>query len=453
MMNKKDLKLIEEALKKSPNNIALRLTYALKLFKVKEWEQSEKNYHAVLKLDPSNTKAKQGLVELYFVKANYSAVIVIAEELVKLNAASEKMMELYAKALLRQNSIADAQEVYERIIKNNPFYFDEELDSVLEDHDEYLEDGAEYDDDEEYDDDDMAGFFENPFFSDESHLFLPEANLHFNDIIGLDRVKALINFKTPILTPELPNQGSSKFGLLLFGPPGCGKTYFIKALPKELDVNILPLGIDRLIDSFSYKAEGLLHFYFGKMRLNRPCILWIDEVDRYAAARTKDMSSDLRQTVSKLLEELDGVRFKDESQFVIAATNEPWTMDSVFFTPGKFDYQMFIPPPSVDERKKYFMKMVKTLQVDEIKVNALAEATAFYSYPEMDQLVDHAFFYNLKPAKRRQKVKVEQALAIVDSIEPYAKTWIQKFVEHTPIAMHHTIAYKEVMKYKATHNL
>lgn len=452
-MNKKDLKLIEEALKKSPNNIALRLTYALKLFKVKEWEQSEKNYHAVLKLDPSNTKAKQGLVELYFVKTNYSAVIVIAEELVKLNAASEKMMELYAKALLRQNSIADAQEVYERIIKNNPFYFDEELDSVLEDHDEYLEEGDEFDDEEDYGDDDMAGFFENPFFSDETHLFLPEANLHFDDLIGLDKVKALINFKTPILTPELPNQGSTKFALLLFGPPGCGKTYFVKALPKELDVSILPLGIDRLIDSFSYKAEGLLHFYFGKMRLNRPCVLWIDEVERYAVARTKEMSYESRQTVSKFLEELDGVRFKDESQFVIAATNEPWSMDSVFFTPGKFDYQMFVPPPSLDERKKYFMKMGKTLQIDEIKIITLAEATAFFSYPEMDQLIDHAFFNNLKPAKRRQKVKVEQVLAIVKSFEPYAKTWIEKFVEFTPSFMHNTQVYKEVMKYKSAHKL
>ena len=170
-MNKKDLKMIEEALKKSPNNIALRLTYALKLFKLREFDLSEKNYQVVLKSDPANTKAKQGLVELYFAKGNYSAVIVIAEELVKIGAASEKMMELYAKALLRQNSIAEAQEIYERIIKNNPFYFDEELDSVLEDQDEYLNDGdfEEGEDEFDYDEDEMDdsfGFEANPFIED-----------------------------------------------------------------------------------------------------------------------------------------------------------------------------------------------------------------------------------------------------------------------------------------------
>ena len=189
------------------------------------------------------------------------------------------------------------------------------------------------------------------------------------------------------------------------------------------------------------------------MRLNRPCVLWIDEVERYAVARTKEISYETRQTVSKFLEELDGVRFKDESQFVIAATNEPWSMDSVFFTPGKFDYQMFVPPPSLEERKKYFMKMGKTLQIDESKVNTLAESTSFFSYTEMDQLIDHAFFYNLKPAKRRQKVKVDQVLAIVKSYEPYAKTWIEKFAEFMPAFMHHTLVYKEVMKYKSTHKL
>src|SRR5690606_32417467 len=105
------------------------------------------------------------------------------EELSKLNAASEKMLELYAKSLLRQNSVIDAQEVYDRILKNNPFYFDEELDSVLEDSDEYLDDGEEfggYSDDDGFDEEEMDDFFDNPFLGDDSYMFLPDSELSFN---------------------------------------------------------------------------------------------------------------------------------------------------------------------------------------------------------------------------------------------------------------------------------
>jgi tetratricopeptide (TPR) repeat protein len=221
-MNRKELKGLEEELKNSPNNIALRLTYALKLFKLKEFEQSEKNYQIVLKLDSANVKAKQGLIELYFAKGNYSAVIVIAEELVKANAASEKMMELYAKALLRQNSIEEAQEIYEKIIKNNPFYFDEELDSVLEDHDEYISDEIGNADDDDFDEEGYDDFFDNPFFDDDSHLYLPDLNIKWDDVTGHETLKSFIVFKQDQINSNLSTFHLKKVGLLLYGPSGCG---------------------------------------------------------------------------------------------------------------------------------------------------------------------------------------------------------------------------------------
>lgn len=430
-MNKKDLRSIEEALKKTPNNIALRLTYALKLFKLKDFDTSEKNYKAVLKLDPNNTKAKQGLVELYFVKENYSAVIIIAEELVKVNSASEKMMELYAKALLRQNNLSEAQTIYDRLIHNNPFYFDEELDSVLEDQDEYLND-EEFGEDDDFEGDGFEDFFDNPFFSDENHLYLPESDIDFTKIIGLDYIKKLVSYKSMLLDSEAPALKVNKFGLLLFGPPGCGKTYFVKSMPKELDVKVLPVGIDRLHDIYSYNLDGLLHYYFGKMRVYGPSALFIDELERFGQTRTPDAGQETRQVTSKLLEELEGIRFQDQPQFVIGATNVPWEIDPVFFSAGKFDYVQFVGPPSAEDRLTYIKKSYKLYNLTDAELDEVVVKTSFFSYAELNHLMDVAYVDNLILNKRKGKLVFVNFQKAISNIYPFAKYWHAMFLDKWP---------------------
>ena len=193
-MNKNDLRILKEAINRAPDNIALRLSYALKLFKIKEYDESEKNYHHVLKLDPENIKAKQGLIELYFAKGNYSAVIVIAEELSARNLTSEKILELQVKSLLRQNSLKEAQELYNKILERNPFYFDEELDSVLNDQEEYFDDSREgeggFGDKDEFDPFDEYSPMEMPdFITNPEQMFLPKIEPGFGAMIGQDYLK------------------------------------------------------------------------------------------------------------------------------------------------------------------------------------------------------------------------------------------------------------------------
>ena len=443
-MNRKELKGLEEELKNSPNNIALRLTYALKLFKLKEFEQSEKNYQIVLKLDPSNVKAKQGLVELYFAKGNYSAVIVIAEELVKANAASEKMMELFAKALLRQNSIEEAQEVYEKIIKNNPFYFDEELDSVLEDQDEYLTDGEKDNDDDDYDREDFDDFFDNPFFEDDSHLFLPDLNIKWDEITGHDTLKSFIIFKHDQIYSELSTFHLKKVGLLMYGPSGCGKTHIVRALPSKIETSILPVGIDRLMDIYSYKPEGLLHYYFGKMRLGNPCILFIEDVEKYAQKLTSSISLEQRLTVHKLADEMDHVRFQD--QFIIATSNKPWEIDPVFLQTGKFNYPFFVGPPDLKERKAFFKKLFHSKKNYGVAADLLAKESKYYSIGELLSAFDRAITFDCikKGVPTKKTIDADLILHELENILPHSQIWFEQFFDQWPSAYKAHQMYKDV---------
>jgi transitional endoplasmic reticulum ATPase len=446
-MNRKELKGLEEELKNSPNNIALRLTYALKLFKLKEFEQSEKNYQIVLKLDSANVKAKQGLIELYFAKGNYSAVIVIAEELVKANAASEKMMELYAKALLRQNSIEEAQEIYEKIIKNNPFYFDEELDSVLEDHDEYLSDEIGNADDDEFDEEGYDDFFDNPFFDDDSHLYLPDLNIKWDDITGHEILKSFIVFKQDQINSNLSTFHLKKVGLLLYGPSGCGKTYIVRALPSKIETSILPLSIDRLMDVYSYKPEGLIHYYFGKMRLSSPCILFIEDVEKYAQKISENSTLELRLIVSKLAEELDHVRFQE--QFVIATTSKPWELDPVFLNTGKFNYPFFIGPPNLKERKEFFKKLFNTRKVANGAVDLLAKESKYYSIGELLSAFDRAITFDCisKGVPTKKTIDADLVLSQLEIIQPNAQLWFEQFNFHWPTSHQKHQMYKDVQSF------
>jgi len=431
-MNRKELKGLEDELKNSPNNIALRLTYALKLFKLKEFEQSEKNYQIVLKLDSNNVKAKQGLVELYFAKGNYSAVIVIAEELVKANAASEKMMELYAKALLRQNSIEEAQEVYERIIKNNPFYFDEELDSVLEDQDEYISNALPNRDQDDYEDDEYGDFFDNPFFDDDSHLFLPDLNIKWDEINGHEILKSFIIFKNDQISSNLTTFHLKKVGLLMYGPSGCGKTHIVRALPSKIETPILPLTIDKLMDIYSYKPEGLIHYYFGKMRLGNPCILFIEDVEKYAQRLTENSGLEIRLIVSKLAEELDHVRFQE--QFIIATTSKPWELDAMFLTTGKFNYPFFVGPPSLKERKEFFKKLFHTKKLANSAVDLLAKESKYYSIGELLSAFDRAITFECiaKGVPSKKTIDADLVLSQLDIIQPNARLWFEDFKNMWP---------------------
>ena len=280
----------------------------------------------------------------------------------------------------------------------------------------------------------LIDIFDNPFFTDDSYLFLDSNAVQWNKVIGMEEIKRLVEYKSYILTPELSKQGqNNKFNLLLYGPPGCGKTYFAAALANRFDASVLPVEMDRVNDMFMYKAEGRIQYYFAKMRLNKPCILIIDELERFGTSQDIFNSFENMQVLGKLVEELDGVRYKNSEQFIVSATNRPWQIEQGLFSPGKFGWNRFVGPPTYKERVKFFESIKNQHQFTAQEIANLAGATKFFSFAELNHLIDMAKYEaKTKAGRKKTKLTFAETEGLIAGITPFAPNWIEIFMEKAP---------------------
>ena len=176
----------------------------------------------------------------------------------------------------------------------------------------------------------------------------------FGDVGGMDSVKEEIRMKIilPLEHPEMFEAYGKKVGggILMYGPPGCGKTYLARATAGEVKAAFLSIGISDVLDMWIGSSEKNLHELFEQARRNRPCVLFFDEVDALGASRADMRHSGGRHLINQFLAELDGVDAANEGVLILAATNAPWHLDNAFRRPGRFDRIVFVPPPDQPAR-------------------------------------------------------------------------------------------------------
>ena len=164
------------------------------------------------------------------------------------------------------------------------------------------------------------------------------AGVRLADVGGLTEVKKRLeaSFLAPLRNPELRAlYGKSlRGGLLLYGPPGCGKTFLAKAVAGELGASFLHVSLADVLDMYIGQSERNVKELFEVARTSAPCVLFLDELDAIGGKRSLNRSSGARTTVNQLLTELDGVGSDNEGVFVLAATNHPWDVDPALRRPG-----------------------------------------------------------------------------------------------------------------------
>jgi SpoVK/Ycf46/Vps4 family AAA+-type ATPase len=179
-------------------------------------------------------------------------------------------------------------------------------------------------------------------------------HITLRDVAGMEAVKHRLNlaFLAPLRNPELRRTfgKSLRGGLLLYGPPGCGKTFIARAVAGELNAKFMSVGIADVLDMWLGQSEQNLKGYFEAARRQAPCVLFFDEVDALGRKRSLMRHGAGAGVISQLLAELDGLQSDNRGVFVLAATNHPWDVDAALRRPGRLDRMLLVLPPDAAAR-------------------------------------------------------------------------------------------------------
>ena len=377
-MNDATIVNLKEALRHSPDNAPLRLLLANTLLTLNQLDGAEEEYTNFLKIS-NDPKGKVGLANVFYKKGNYSACNVILEEVIANGFTELTAFSLHAKGLLKENSIEKATESYQKALEIDPNYFDQELDDHLR-----LKQHNDVDEFEE----------------DLDQRFLQKPVINFKDVGGMDVVKKEIELKIikPLQHPDLYKAYGKKTGggILLYGPPGCGKTFIAKATAGQVNAKFISVGLNDILDMWIGNSEKNLHELFELARANTPCVLFIDEIDALGASRSDMKQSSGRHLINQFLQELDGINTANEGVLILGATNTPWNLDPAFRRPGRFDRIIFVPPPDETSRASILELKLKNKPIETIDYGKVSKKAVNFSGADIDALIDIAIEQKLE---------------------------------------------------------
>lgn len=204
------------------------------------------------------------------------------------------------------------------------------------------------------------------------------------------------SLRLPIIEPFLKPGLFARFrktaggGVLLYGPPGCGKTLMAKTVTGECRAEFISVGVSEIVSMCMGGSEQRLAGLFAKARSMKPGVLFLDELDALAFSRSKASSEHSRRIVNAFLSQLDGLDNDNREILVMAATNMPWDFDSAMKRPGRFARQVFVARPDASARQRILELKLDGVPTRELDLVALSKSLELYSGADIDGLIDLA---------------------------------------------------------------
>lgn len=471
--NQAILQTLRDAVAVSPDNAPLRQHLADMLLQAGHYGEAEREYQAALALVMQQGEARHlrnlrmGLVRALAGQGKTQEALTLLTPLLSETATvSADLYLLHARLLLQTGERARAIGEYLRALDREPTLADRELAAQLglqpdnvdpafepppaptdapiaPDHAERRPTsespgkpsaGSVADDVESWMKMTAEGDVVGPPAPREGDADLPVAverpQINFTHVGGMESVKEEINIKIiqPLLHPDLYRAygKSAGGGILMYGPPGCGKTHLARATAGEVRAKFISVGIHDILDMYFGNSEQKLHQLFQMARRNRPCVLFFDEVDALGASRRDMRTSTGRHLINQFLAELDGANTSNDGILILAATNAPWHLDSAFRRPGRFDRIVFVPPPDAPARAEILRILLRDKPTQDLDYVKLGERLQEMSGADLKAVIDAAVETKLREAMKSGRptpITTKELQQAAKSVKPTTKEW------------------------------
>ncbi|EEA27707.1 hypothetical protein EYB25_001318 [Talaromyces marneffei] len=222
----------------------------------------------------------------------------------------------------------------------------------------------------------------------------------------------------PIKNPEIYAKVgiTAPTGVLLWGPPGCGKTLLAKAVANESRANFISIKGPELLNKYVGESERAVRQVFVRARSSIPCVIFFDELDALVPRRDDALSESSARVVNTLLTELDGLGSNRQGIYIIAATNRPDIIDPAMLRPGRLETLLFVNLPGPSERAEILQTLVRNLPIEfNDQMRALAESCEGYSGADIGSLLRRAGYSAIK---RRDMIRFEDFVTAKEHIRP-----------------------------------
>jgi len=270
-------------------------------------------------------------------------------------------------------------------------------------------------------------------------VYIEVASVLWDDVGGLDDVKQHLKeaVEWPLKTPEIFSKLGIKppKGILLYGPPGCGKTLLARAVATESEANFISIKGPEVFSKWVGESEKAIREVFRKARIAAPAVVFLDEMDSLTPRRGMRMSDSgvSERVISQLLTEMDGI-LSLQDIVVIAATNRPDMVDSAVLRPGRFDRLIYVPEPDEKSRLQIFKIYTKEMPLaQDVNLNQMASLTKYYSGADIESLCREAAMHTLRKDINSREVTMkdfQDALKEVGpSVTPDMEKWYKSFMQ------------------------
>jgi transitional endoplasmic reticulum ATPase len=448
-----DLEALKAALAASPENVPLLALVAKSHEERFEFADARKFYDRVVALQPDHGEALLAIARLLDLAGESSQAAVRLEVLCEQQPRFAAAWLLRARIAMEESDISAAREFYDTAVDLDRSLADEELlREILKAGGGKRVAHTSSGDLVEEDDFPFEGL-DAVAARDLDLEFRLKPDVKFEDVGGMEKVKDEIRMKIihPLKNPELFAAYGRKpgGGVLLYGPPGCGKTLMARATAGEINASFFSVGLHQVLDMYIGGSEQKLHTIFELARKSAPAVLFFDETDALAADRRDLRQSAGRNLINQFLAELDGAQAANDGVLILGATNAPWHLDGAFLRPGRFDRVIFVPPPDAGARQEIAKIHAKGKPVADFDPADLAKRTDGFSGADLRAVFDQATEAALNEAMRKGSmipVSGKMLSKAAKEVKPSTRKWFESAKNHALYANQGGL-YDDVLTY------